>query len=158
MDVNCRCNRASRQKPAFNVDTNVGLIQEDDGGGPAAPGLCDVALDPAQVEVAIQSRNKEDDVDIGSYYLFTGGGARTFSLEGASSREQVVYGQCLVLDVGRHEDPVPYDDTIAGCDESARQGTGGLGWDEIRSRMYDESVFILAKNAGQAQSGSVYLF
>ena len=61
-----------RDEPALEVVGDVGLVEDDDRADAARPGDGQVALQPAQVEVVVEARDDEGDVDVGRDDLLVG--------------------------------------------------------------------------------------
>ena len=64
-----RGDRVDRDEPAVDVVGEVGLVEDDDRRDLARPGDREVALDPAQVEVVVEPRDEQGDVDVRGHDL-----------------------------------------------------------------------------------------
>ena len=63
---------ATGHEPLLEVAGDVGLVEDDDRGDAARPGDGEVALEAAQVEVAVEAGDQERDVDVGRDDLLVG--------------------------------------------------------------------------------------
>ena len=63
---------ADGHQPLFEITRDVRLVEHDHRGDPAGPGHGEVALQAAQVEVAIEPGDQERDVDVGRDHLLIG--------------------------------------------------------------------------------------
>jgi hypothetical protein len=67
----------------------VGLVEGDDGLRAALPDCGEVTLDAAQVQLAVQGGDEEDEVDVGGEQLLAGAFAGFLTGELGSSLEQL---------------------------------------------------------------------
>ena len=74
----------------FGAGAEVGFIEQDDGIGAAVPDLCEVPLDAAGIEVAVQAGDQEHGVDIGCDDLLLCAAAGFFPAELTFPRQQLV--------------------------------------------------------------------
>ena len=64
-----RRDRVHRDQSTVDVVGEVGLVEDDDRRHAARPGDREIALDPAQVEVVVETRDQERDVDVRGHDL-----------------------------------------------------------------------------------------
>ena len=76
-----------RQDRLADVRAEVGLREHDDGRGAAVPRRRDVALQPAQAEVVVESGEQERRVDVRGEHLLLGAEAGALAEERAATRE-----------------------------------------------------------------------
>ena len=64
-----RARRLDRDEPPVDVVGEVGLVEDDDRRDAARPGDRQVALDAPEVEVVVEARDEQRDVDVGGHDL-----------------------------------------------------------------------------------------
>ena len=73
-DIDARRDGLGGDPLALGVRGDVGLVEQDDRGRAAAPGHREVALEAAEVEVAVEARDDERHVDVRGEDLLAGEG------------------------------------------------------------------------------------
>jgi hypothetical protein len=101
-DVDAESVLADRLDRGCDVVAQVGLGQDDDRRGPAAPGDREVALDPAEPRVTGERVDHQDDVDVGRDDLGRRRPAGDRAHEGAPP------GQDLGRELAAQRDPVAH--------------------------------------------------
>ena len=90
MDGNTSASTLDFSDATANVLTQVGLVEDHRGLGPAGPDSSEVSLDAVKAEVLVQSANHEDDIHIGGDDLVKGPAPRSTAGEYRSTRAQTI--------------------------------------------------------------------
>ena len=72
MDVDAGRESADFVKGDLRIVHEIRLVQDDHRRGAALPGDDEIALEPAGVEVVIETADEKDRVDVGGHDLFLG--------------------------------------------------------------------------------------
>ena len=95
---------------------HVGLVEHDHGRRAAGPRDREVALEAAEVEVAVEARHDERDVDVGGEDLLAGAGCRPASgVAGVPAERRPARGGTAWIDGGRLQRPLGVDRGVPPC-------------------------------------------
>ena len=98
---------------AIGVRAGVGLGEHDDRLGAALPGCREIALQPAQAEVAVERGDQKNEVDVGRHHLRAAAWSGSPADEHAGTRQQVMDGRRRLLRTYGARDPISSDRMVA---------------------------------------------
>ena len=117
---------------ALGIVGHVGLVEHDDGRRPAGPRDREVALEATQVEVAVEARDDERDVDVGGQDLLAGEvagvpvGAGVAPEGGPAGQDGLDHDGVPTVEAG-HGDPVADGRQVAGAHRLVAEAAGDDG-------------------------------